>query len=123
MLTASTDCARTVVVVDDEQDVREMLRYFLEEEGYRVMEARDGVEGLALLQSTPPPCFVLLDLIMPRMDGWEFRKRQMADPGLAKIPVYLSTSALDRVPPGVPLIPKPVDPVLLLSAVREACGS
>lgn len=122
MKTAAQEAEHTVVVIDDEEDVRAMLRYFLEEEGYRVIEARDGLEGLELLRSLPLPCFVLLDLVMPRMDGWEFRKRQLEEPRLANLPVFVSTSAVDRVPPGVPMIPKPVDPALLLREIRAACN-
>jgi len=117
-----TDCGKTVVVIDDEEDVRDMLRFFLESEGYTVEVASDGVEGLALLGRVTHPCFILLDLLMPNMDGYEFRRRQVADPSLADIPVFVSTSATEKLPADLPLIPKPVDPDVLLQAVKHACG-
>ena len=77
----------TVLVVDDDEDLLAVLRDVIEEEGYRVLTARDGEAALTLLQSDQTPCMILLDLKMPGMDGNEFRRRQLADPRLAAIPV------------------------------------
>jgi CheY-like chemotaxis protein len=76
-----------VLVVDDDEDLLSVLREVIEEEGYRVATARDGEAALGLLQSDEKPCLILLDLKMPGMDGAEFRRRQLADPRLAAIPV------------------------------------
>ena len=85
--TVSSRSVPVVLVVDDDEDLLSILRDVIEEEGYRVATACDGEGALALLQSDDKPCMILLDLKMPGMDGGEFRKRQLADPRLAEIPV------------------------------------
>jgi CheY-like chemotaxis protein len=77
-----------VLVADDDLDLRESLRLALELNGHEVDEARNGQEALERLASEPP-CVILLDLMMPIMDGWQFRRRQLADPVLAAIPVVV----------------------------------
>lgn len=77
----------SVLVVDDDEDLLEVLREVIEDEGYRVRTAQDGQAALDLLRSEKPPCLILLDLKMPGMDGQGFRERQLADPRLAGIPV------------------------------------
>jgi CheY-like chemotaxis protein len=83
-----------VLIVEDNPDLREGLGDLLEAEGYAVAGAANGQEALARLQSEPPPCLILLDLMMPVMNGWEFRAAQRRDPALAEIPVVL-ISALE----------------------------
>jgi CheY-like chemotaxis protein len=79
-----------ILVVDDEDDITSVLATFLGISGYDVVVARDGQEGLTELRSGRPlPDLILLDLMMPGMNGWEFRAAQMADPLLARIPVVL----------------------------------
>lgn len=78
---------RTVLVVDDDDDLREVLRDVIEEARFRVLTARNGDEAFALLESGETPCLILLDLKMPGMDGREFRRRQLANPRIAGIPV------------------------------------
>jgi CheY-like chemotaxis protein len=85
--TVTSGSAPTVLVVDDDEDLLVVLRDVIDEEGYRVLTARGGEAALALLESGETPCMILLDLKMPGMDGAEFRKRQLADPRLAAIPV------------------------------------
>jgi CheY-like chemotaxis protein len=81
---------RCVLVVDDEPDVRAMFIEVLEDEGYRVLGAANGREALAQLRAADPrPQLILLDLMMPVMNGWEFRTEQLADPQLAEIPVVV----------------------------------
>jgi CheY-like chemotaxis protein len=84
-----------VLVVDDERDIRLAMAEALEDEGYEVDTARDGAEALAHLRAFHPQV-VLLDLMMPGMDGWEFRRMQRLDPELALIPVVV-ISALGAV--------------------------
>ena len=84
-----------VLVVDDDPDIREAMTAILEGEGYTVSEARDGAEALALLRGGNAPCLILLDLMMPVMDGWSFRAAQLADPALAEIPVVILSAAAD----------------------------
>jgi two-component system, chemotaxis family, chemotaxis protein CheY len=80
-----------VLVVDDEVDLQEAICEVLEAEGYATSRASNGIEALDCLRKVPT-CVVLLDLTMPVMDGWEFRRRQLGDEALAKIPVVLVTA-------------------------------
>lgn len=83
----TTEAKPTVLVVDDDGDLLEVLREVLEEEGYRSITARNGQHALELLRAGEKPCLILLDLKMPGMDGEEFRRLQLADSRLADIPV------------------------------------
>lgn len=83
---------RRILLVDDDRDIREILSDILEDEGYDVAQAMNGAVALTLLHEQPPPCVILLDLMMPVMDGTEFRQRQLADPELSRIPVVLFTA-------------------------------
>jgi CheY-like chemotaxis protein len=80
--------AKRILVVDDDDDLRRSLRDVLEEAGYQVIEARDGREALAELRRTRPG-LVLLDVMMPDMDGYQFRAEQRATPDLADVPVVI----------------------------------
>lgn len=77
-----------VLVVEDDFAIRETLRELLEDEGYHVVWASNGREALTQLRATRPS-LILLDLMMPVMDGWEFRTAQQRDPTLAGIPVIV----------------------------------
>jgi len=77
----------TLLVVDDDEDLLDVLRDVIEEEGYRVLTAPSGEAALELLRSGEELCMILLDLKMPGMDGPEFRRRQLAEPRFATIPV------------------------------------
>ncbi len=76
------------MVVEDDFAIRETLRELLEEAGYRVSWASNGQEALARLKGRTPR-LILLDLMMPVMDGWEFRVAQQRDPALSRIPVVV----------------------------------
>lgn len=80
---------KTILVVEDDADLREALCRVLEEEGYRAVGRANGREALDYLRGEPAPCLVLLDLLMPVMSGWEFREEQMKDPRLSAIPVIV----------------------------------
>jgi CheY-like chemotaxis protein len=87
-----------VMVVDDDDDIRETLTGLLEDEGYQVAAFATGKDALGALQGGLTPRVILLDLMMPVMDGSEFRRAQLAEPSLANIPVILITAAgLERV--------------------------
>jgi CheY-like chemotaxis protein len=79
----------TILLVEDDFDVREALVETLREEGYRVDCAGDGLQALEYLRAGGRPSLILLDLMMPRMSGSEFRLTQMADPALRHLPVVL----------------------------------
>lgn len=83
--------ARRILVVEDDLQLRESVSHTLSQEGYDVITARNGSEGLELA-SIEPPDLVLLDLMMPVMSGWEFRERQQRHPQLAAIPVVVMTA-------------------------------
>src|SRR5436190_11973335 len=81
--------SQPILVVDDDSDLRESLALLLALKGYDVITACDGHDALRALHGGPRPCLILLDLMMPDMDGFQFRRAQLEDPGLAKIPVVL----------------------------------
>jgi len=114
----------TILVVDDDRGAMEALSDILEYEGYRVDRARNGLEALEYLQNTRPcPSLVILDLLMPVMDGWEFRMRQKEDPALRDIPVLVvtaisATAGIDAVK----ILHKPVDINELLKTVATYCN-
>lgn len=113
---------RCILVIDDEDDVREALSELLQDHGYKVLAAPNGREGLALLRGEERPAFVLLDLIMPVMNGWEFLDAVEKDDELSAIPISISTSAPEQAPANHDVIPKPIDVDALLERVRAACG-
>jgi CheY-like chemotaxis protein len=80
---------RSILVVEDDHDVRGAVAALLEGEGYSVVEASHGEEALRHLRSSAPFCLILLDLYMPVMNGWRFRDEQLRDPTLAAIPVIV----------------------------------
>ena len=85
----------SVLVVDDNDDLRDALSCLLEQEGFAVEGADNGVHALEHLRSGVRPCLILLDLHMPVMDGFEFRSIQREDPTLTSIPVVIYSGAAD----------------------------
>jgi two-component system response regulator MprA len=81
-----------VLLVEDDMESRDAIAAVLEACNFVVCEATDGQDALDQLASGYRPCAILLDLMMPRMDGWEFRERQRSDPELSRIPVALLTA-------------------------------
>jgi CheY-like chemotaxis protein len=81
--------AKTILVVEDDAATREALTLILRSEGFAVLGAANGQEALGQLRAAPPPDLILLDLMMPIMDGWQFRREQVQDPNLAAIPVLV----------------------------------
>lgn len=112
---------RTILVVDDEPDIRDSLRDALEDEGYTVLAVANGKEALAQLPHLKPPCAIILDLIMPVMNGAELYAAMQADPRYADIPVIVSTSDASRAPSGVFIMKKPLRLDRLLSALTKLC--
>jgi CheY-like chemotaxis protein len=84
---------RTILLVEDDVDVRSSVAGALEDEGHRVLVAENGREGLRLIrEERHRPDLILLDMMMPEMNGWEFREEQVKDPELAAIPVIVFTA-------------------------------
>jgi CheY-like chemotaxis protein len=115
-----------VLLVDDQEEGRDALAMLLRNEGFAVREAGDGQEALDALYDGPRPCLVVLDLMMPGMDGWEFRRRQLRSPLFARIPtVVLSGHAnLSAAATGLSaheVLAKPVVLGRLLELVRDYC--
>ena len=116
--------SHTVFIVEDDVDTREMLGRFLELEGYRVESAANGKLALERLDAGAPACVILLDLMMPVMDGWQFRREQAQHAALADIPVIVvSAAGRDRIQQidADAYLSKPVDLDELLERVTEYC--
>ncbi len=116
--------ARRILVVEDDLQLRESVSQTLAQEGYDVVTARNGREGLELAASSPPD-LVLLDLMMPVMSGWEFRERQQLHPELAAIPVVVMTATPSLEAAAIEaadLLLKPVRPSDLLATVVRHIG-
>jgi CheY-like chemotaxis protein len=109
-----------VLVVDDEDDVRETMRDLVEMFGCAVMTAGNGAEALALLEDHRP-CLIVLDLLMPVMTGQELLEAMRHRPALAALPVVISTSAPERAPAGLPVLKKPLDVDAFMSCLRRNC--
>jgi two-component system, chemotaxis family, chemotaxis protein CheY len=117
----------SVLVVEDETMVREVLAEALNLEGFDVRTAADGRDALTVLERWRPEV-ILMDVNMPRMDGWAFRAELRRRPDLADIPVIVLSAALwdrDRLVglDAVELMPKPCDLDVLVGAVRRAAES
>jgi len=115
----------TVLVVEDDRDARESFTEVLEEEGYVVVQAADGREAESYLRDGPPPAAIVLDLMMPRLDGWAVAAL-MRQGRLPQVPIVIVTAATDRwgypAPPNR-VLKKPVDLDELLGAVRTVARS
>jgi two-component system response regulator CpxR len=114
---------RPVLVVDDDPDIRETLRFVLEDAGYPVFVAENGKEALAILASAEQlPGLILLDLMMPVMSGDEMLKALKTVRALAQIPVTIVTASGAPMPPlASSLLKKPVDLDVLLRIVARSC--
>lgn len=97
-----------ILVVDDEEDIRDTLRELIEMQGLKAETAANGAEALEHLKAQKP-YLVLLDLVMPVMDGRALLEKMRADPDLSDVPVVVSTSAPHLAPRDVPVVPKPID--------------
>lgn len=115
-----------ILIVEDDDDIREALTQILELEGYVVREAVNGREALDMSAKGPTPDLILLDLMMPVMDGWQFRAEQLKDPVLAKVPVVVISADAgvhEKVTTfgAASVLPKPISLDRLLRAVESLC--
>ncbi|MET0341610.1 MAG: response regulator [Polyangiales bacterium] len=111
----------SVMVIDDDDDVRSAVNYVLRDAGYQVQLASNGREALDLLEHSHAPDLIVLDLVMPHMDGWEFRVEQRRDPRLAEVPVLVlsaDSSHKARAIDADGWLPKPLDSKSFLHAVE-----
>ncbi|HSV07894.1 MAG TPA: response regulator [Candidatus Binatus sp.] len=117
---------RSVLIVEDDFDVRDALSQLLEFEGYLVAGAANGQEAIDHLRSTPPPAAILLDLMMPIMDGYQFRSELMRDPSLASIPVIVisaDSSVAEKAARmgATAYLRKPIEVDALLHTLERCC--
>ena len=116
--------AASILVVEDDEDVREAMVAFLEMKGYSVASAGNGKEALDYLHNAPAPDLIITDLAMPVMDGRQFRREQLKDARLAAIPMLVITAMADRTHiDASEILLKPVDTDLLLTAVSRHCAA
>jgi two-component system, chemotaxis family, chemotaxis protein CheY len=111
------DC---VLVVDDEEGIREALTELIEMIGCTAMVAANGQEALKLMAQRRP-CMIILDLLMPVMSGEEMLEVMKQHPTLASVPVLISTSAPGRAPAGMPVVAKPIDIEVVWNWIRRTC--
>lgn len=118
---------RRVLVVEDDQEIRESLMEILEDHGYEPMGAENGLEALDRLREPgPQPCLIVLDLMLPKMDGRAFRQEQLRRPELASIPVvvisaFQDVSQIAQELKASELLEKPFKLTELVSVVRRYC--
>ena len=113
-----------ILIVEDDPDLREMMAQLLLLEGFNAHAVANGREALDYLKEKDPPELILLDLMMPVMDGWEFRRRQASNPAVSHVPVIV-LSALDQSRAAnvsaAAFLKKPLDFDRLLQLVRQYC--
>jgi CheY-like chemotaxis protein len=109
-----------VLVVDDEEDIRDTLREVVEMAGCTALVAANGAEALQVL-AQHRPCLIILDLLMPIMTGAELLEAMQKAPELADLKVLISTSAPSRAPAGWPVLAKPISIHKLWDSMRTMC--
>ena len=125
-------CKGNVLIVEDDEPVRNLIATVLDSLGFYAIAAEDGLEGLHLLRtvrrrSPETPCLVLLDLAMPRLGGLEFRRAQLGDPNVAQVPVAVISGAPDLQARAeglgaVATLSKPIDVDVLTDVVQRHCS-
>jgi CheY-like chemotaxis protein len=124
----ATSCDRTVLVVEDDREVRDAIAEVLADSEYKAVAASNGVEALEQLRNAAiRPCLILLDVMMPTMDGWEFRAEQQRDPAVKDIPVVLLSAHADVRSAAAEMaaagfLAKPVAIDSLLETVERFCA-
>jgi CheY-like chemotaxis protein len=122
-LAASGRNTSNILLIEDDVDIRTILKDALEWEGYRVYTASNGKEGMEILAKISAPCLILLDLMMPVMNGWEFADALQTDRVYANIPIVTLSAFSDpekRIRANGS-VKKPLDLDVLFALVREHC--
>lgn len=116
---------KNILVVEDNIDIQENLKATLENEGFSVYTADNGREALDQLSKIPTPCVILLDLMMPVMNGWEFVEEINKDIMLSSIPIVVVTAIGDvkKSPQNAEYIAKPINMAALMGAICKHCGT
>lgn len=118
---------KQILVVEDDESIRSSLQSLLEMEGYSVQSASNGAEALKILENSGKPDLILLDLMMPVMDGFEFREKMDRLPEMARVPVVVMSadgniSTKKARVKAVDYLKKPVDINVLLERVERFAG-
>ena len=118
----TTNC--TILIVEDDKDIRESMKDALEIEGYDVITAANGKEGLTVLKTISKTCLILLDLIMPNMSGREFLDTVKADSALSPIPIFVisGVATKDNTEGTIGWLKKPADLETILTVVKDHCA-
>ena len=120
------DKARSILLVEDDEFIRQEISEALEDEGYRVSTAAHGKEALAILADGTRPTVVLLDLMMPVMNGWEFLKAFKKDDKFSGIPVVILSAFADRATiiggDAISVLRKPINLNALFNVLDEHCA-
>lgn len=121
-------CAKTIFVVDDDKAIRETLADLLQDEGYTVVTATNGQDALQKLRADPSrrPCVIILDLMMPVMNGADFYSAQQRDPDLSSIPVVVTSAdghvSVKSKPFGGEYLAKPIRFETVLDMIERHCA-
>ncbi len=118
--------SRTILIVEDDTDIRDTLQHLLEANGYRAAPASNGQVALDLIESIGRPCLILLDLMMPVMDGWAFLTALDQSDTLVDVPIVIVSAYTDKAASlerAQQVLKKPVDIHALMEVVRQHCGS
>jgi len=121
-------CGKTVLVVEDDADVREAIAEVLSDCEYKPLHASNGAEALQRLRTAEVrPCVILLDVMMPTMDGWQFRAAQKSDPSVSDIPVVVLSAHANGSEAAAKMdaaayLAKPVSLERLVTVVERFCG-
>jgi CheY-like chemotaxis protein len=114
-----------VLIVEDDPETAKALAEYLNSQGYRSMIATNGQEAIDVLRAGERPCLILLDIMMPVKNGWDFRDEMLNEPELASIPVVVVTADISAVTRAMrlrlPLLKKPIDPGRLMTEVARHC--
>lgn len=115
---------KSILVIDDDDGIREALKAALEYEGYEVTTAENGQIALDLLHSGSQPCFIVLDLMMPVMDGWTFAGKLAEDPKFSQIPFVVVSAFEDKAQDlqAKSIFKKPVNLKALFEVIKKWCS-
>ncbi len=122
-MSSPSDAGRSILIVEDDELIRRAMQMVLEWEGYPVVCAADGQEALNMLRSGLRPALILLDVMMPVLDGQQFRQEQLRDPSLAAIPVIVvSAASFAEAVSAAHHVRKPFEVQELLAAIHNQVG-
>jgi twitching motility two-component system response regulator PilH len=116
---------KNILVIDDDEAVLETIGEILESRGYLAAFARDGDEAFRILQKGPDlPCLIILDMMMPGVNGWQFLERQRADSKFANVPVIICSAFAETAKSvhGATILEKPIELQSLVRVVQAFCA-